>query len=148
GAGSAPRAANRLADSAPAPQQPGARYLIVWVLPDLGRPPARRGAPLAAATSALSAGFNPQLVSRLAQINAQIIPLNVPLLINEILAEPARFGFDPNENLVSTCVSGNRCRESTPNGRARGTTKPNRRFVNDGGHPTEAGQRVLADYAD
>ncbi|MCV5604326.1 hypothetical protein OFN09_30280, partial [Escherichia coli] len=87
-------------------QQAGARYIMVWLLPDIGKTPALSGSPLASATSALSAGFNQQLVSRLAQINAQIIPLNVPLLINEVLAEPARFGFDPNENLVSTCFSG------------------------------------------
>lgn len=146
-AGSAAQAANQLADSAQALQQAGARYIMVWLLPDIGRTPALSGSPLASATSALSAGFNQQLVSRLAQINAQIIPLNVPLLINEILAEPARFGFDPNENLVSTCFSGDSCRESTTNGRSSATPNPSRLFFNDSVHPTEAGQRLLADYA-
>ncbi|MBC3957844.1 esterase EstP [Pseudomonas triticifolii] len=146
-AGSAAQAANQLADSAQALQQAGARYIMVWLLPDIGKTPALSGSPLASATSALSAGFNQQLVSRLAQINAQIIPLNVPLLINEILAEPARFGFDPNENLVSTCFSGDSCRESTTNGRSSATPNPSRLFFNDSVHPTEAGQRLLADYA-
>ncbi|SHN02962.1 outer membrane lipase/esterase [Pseudomonas asturiensis] len=146
-AGSAAQAANQLADSAQALQQAGARYIMVWLLPDIGKTPALSGSPLASATSALSAGFNQQLVSRLAQINAQIIPLNVPLLINEILAEPARFGFDSNENLVSTCFSGDSCRESTTNGRSSATPNPSRLFFNDRVHPTEAGQRLLADYA-
>ncbi|KPW25427.1 Outer membrane autotransporter barrel [Pseudomonas cannabina pv. alisalensis] len=146
-ASSAGQAANQLADSAQALQQAGARYIMVWLLPDIGRTPALSGTPLASATSALSAAFNQQLVSRLAQINAQIIPLNVPLLISETLAEPARFGFDPNENLVSTCFSGNNCRESTTNGRSSATPNPSRLFFNDRVHPTEAGQRLLADYA-
>ncbi|EGH47176.1 Outer membrane autotransporter barrel, partial [Pseudomonas syringae pv. pisi str. 1704B] len=72
-AGSAAQAANQLADSAQALQQAGARYIMVWLLPDIGKTPALSGSPLASATSALSAGFNQQLVSRLAQINAQII---------------------------------------------------------------------------
>ncbi|WP_259643080.1 SGNH/GDSL hydrolase family protein, partial [Pseudomonas syringae] len=105
-ASSAGQAANRLADSALALQQAGARYIMVWLLPDIGQTPALSGTPLASATSALSAVFNQQLVSRLAQIDAQVIPLNVPLLISETLAAPARFGFDPNENLVATCFSG------------------------------------------
>ncbi|RMR18434.1 Autotransporting lipase [Pseudomonas amygdali pv. ulmi] len=146
-ASSAAQAANQLADSAQALQQAGARYIMVWLLPDIGKTPALSGSPLASATSALSAGFNQQLVSRLAQINAQIIPLNVPLLINEVLAEPARFGFDPNENLVSTCFSGNSCTESAANGRSSATPNPSRVFFNDRVHPTEAGQRLLADYA-
>ncbi|GKS05441.1 autotransporter domain-containing SGNH/GDSL hydrolase family protein [Pseudomonas syringae pv. theae] len=146
-ASSAGQAANRLADSALALQQAGARYIMVWLLPDIGQTPALSGTPLASATSALSAVFNQQLVSRLAQIDAQVIPLNVPLLISETLAAPARFGFDPNENLVATCFSGDSCRESAANGRSSATPDPSRVFFNDRVHPTEAGQRLLADYA-
>ncbi|MCD5995234.1 autotransporter domain-containing protein [Pseudomonas sp. CDFA 602] len=145
--GTAEAAANRLADSAQVLQQAGARYIMVWLLPDIGQTPALSGSPLQLFTSALSARFNEQLVNRLEQINAQIIPLNVPLLINEVLTQPARFGFDPNENLVRTCFSGDSCTQSTTHGISSATPDPSKVFFNDRVHPTEAGQRLLADYA-
>ncbi|MCF5708355.1 autotransporter domain-containing protein [Pseudomonas syringae] len=146
-AGNAEDAANRLADSAQVLQQAGARHIMVWLLPDIGKTPALSGTILESATSRLSARFNEQLVSRLSQIDAQIIPLNVPLLISETLAEPARFGFDPTENLVRTCFSGDSCNESATFGRSGTAPDPTKLFFNDRVHPTEAGQRLLADYA-
>ncbi|MEE4375404.1 esterase EstP [Pseudomonas alliivorans] len=140
-------AADRLADSAQVLQQAGARHIMVWLLPDIGQTPALSGTVLESLTSRLSARFNEQLVSRLSQINAQIIPLNVPLLISETLAQPARFGFDPNEDLVGTCFSGDNCDESATFGRSGTTPDPTKLFFNDRVHPTEAGQRLLADYA-
>ncbi|MEE4342507.1 esterase EstP [Pseudomonas alliivorans] len=145
--GDAEDAADRLADSAQVLQQAGARHIMVWLLPDIGQTPALSGTVLESLTSRLSARFNEQLVSRLSQINAQIIPLNVPLLISETLAQPARFGFDPNEDLVGTCFSGDNCDESATFGRSGTTPDPTKLFFNDRVHPTEAGQRLLADYA-
>ncbi|MEE4741129.1 esterase EstP [Pseudomonas alliivorans] len=145
--GDAEDAADRLADSAQVLQQAGARHIMVWLLPDTGQTPALSGTVLESLTSRLSARFNEQLVSRLSQINAQIIPLNVPLLISETLAQPARFGFDPNEDLVGTCFSGDNCDESATFGRSGTTPDPTKLFFNDRVHPTEAGQRLLADYA-
>ncbi|MEE4670776.1 esterase EstP [Pseudomonas alliivorans] len=145
--GDAEDAADRLADSAQVLQQAGARHIMVWLLPDIGQTPALSGTVLESLTSRLSARFNEQLVSRLSQINAQIIPLNVPLLISETLAQPARFGFAPNEDLVGTCFSGDNCDESATFGRSGTTPDPTKLFFNDRVHPTEAGQRLLADYA-
>lgn len=145
--GDAEDAADRLADSAQVLQQAGARHIMVWLLPDIGQTPALSGTVLESLTSRLSARFNEQLVSRLSQIDAQIIPLNVPLLISETLAQPARFGFDPNEDLVGTCFSGDSCDESATFGRSGTTPDPTKLFFNDRVHPTEAGQRLLADYA-
>ncbi|MEE4750239.1 esterase EstP [Pseudomonas alliivorans] len=145
--GDAEDAADRLADSAQVLQQAGARHIMVWLLPDIGQTPALSGTVLESLTSRLSTRFNEQLVSRLSQINAQIIPLNVPLLISETLAQPARFGFDPNEDLVGSCFSGDNCDESATFGRSGTTPDPTKLFFNDRVHPTEAGQRLLADYA-
>lgn len=72
--GQAVAAGGRLADSAQALQQAGARYIMVWMLPDLGLTPAINGTPQQAGTSALSTIFNQALVQRLSQIDAQIIP--------------------------------------------------------------------------
>ncbi|MEE5040320.1 esterase EstP [Pseudomonas alliivorans] len=145
--GDAEDAADRLADSAQVLQQAGARHIMVWLLPDIGQTPALSGTVLESLTSRLSTRFNEQLVSRLSQINAQIIPLNVPLLISETLAQPARFGFDPNEDLVGSCFSGDNCDESATFGRSGTTPDPTKLFFNDRVHPTEAGQRLLADYS-
>src|SRR3546814_5002568 len=83
---------------------------MVWLLPDLGLTPALNGTPLQDAVSQLSNQFNQQLVTRLQGIDAEIIPLNVPLLLQESFADPARFGLATGENLTATCF---RDRKST-----------------------------------
>ena len=74
----AAKAAQNLADSAFALQQAGARYIMVWLLPDLGLTPAIYDTPAQAGSSYLSAVFNTELAHQLSQIDAEIIPLNVP----------------------------------------------------------------------
>lgn len=145
--GDAEDAADQLADSVQVLQQAGARYIAVWMLPDIGQTPALSGTPLESITSRLSEEFNEQLIDRLEGINAQIIPLNIPLLISETLADPARFGFAANEDLVGTCFSGDNCDENATYGLNSATPDPTRLFFNDRVHPTAGGQRLLADYA-
>ena len=140
-------AADRLADSAQVLQQAGAKYIMVWLLPDIGQTPAVSGTILAPFTSILSGAFNTQLVSRLAQIDAEIIPLNVPRFVSETLDNPARFGLAADQNLVGTCFSGNSCEENSTYGINSATPDPSKLLFNDGVHPTEAGQRLIADYA-
>ncbi len=140
-------AADRLAASASALQQGGARYIMVWLLPDLGLTPAINGTPQQAGTSALSALFNQRLVSQLAQIDAEIIPLNIPLLIQETVSAPAQFGLATGQNLVGTCFSGNGCVENPLFGLNSATPDPTKLLFNDSVHPTIAGQRLIADYA-
>ncbi|MFJ4143511.1 esterase EstP [Pseudomonas sp. NPDC089734] len=140
-------AADNLADSVQALQQAGARYIMVWLLPDIGLTPLLSGTILQPVTSALSADFNEQLVSRLEQIDAQIIPLNVPLFISETLADPGRFGFAADQDLVGTCFNGAGCDENSTYGLDSATPDPNRLFFNDRVHPTVAAQRLFADYA-
>ncbi len=144
--GQASAAAGRLADSAEALQQAGARYVMVWMLPDLGLTPAVNGTPLQGTVSALAGVFNQTLVQRLSQIDAQIIPLNIPLLLKETFADPGRFGFATNQNLNQTCFSGTTCRN--PVYGVGGTNPdPTKLIYNDTVHPTEAGQVLIADYA-
>lgn len=145
--GDAEDAADRLADGAQALQQAGARYIMIWMLPDIGQTPALSGTPLESITSRLSEEFNEQLVSRLERIDAEVIPLNIPLLISETLNDPARYGFAADQDLVSTCFSGDNCDENETYGISSATPDPNRLFFNDRVHPTAGGQRLLADYA-
>lgn len=140
-------AADRLANSVQVLQTAGARYIMVWLLPDLGLTPAINGTPLQGPTSQLSAAFNRQLVTRLAGIDAEIIPLNIPLLLQETFADPARFGFATGQNLTATCFSGDGCPENATFGINSATPDPTQLIYNDGVHPTEAGQKLVSDYA-
>ncbi|MBJ2218541.1 esterase EstP [Pseudomonas sp. MF7453] len=140
-------AGGRLADSAQVLQQAGARYIMVWMLPDLGLTPAINGTPQQAASSALSNIFNQSLVQRLSQIDAQVIPLNIPLLLNEAFADPARFGLATGQNLTGTCFSGNSCTANPIYGIGGTNPDPTKLIYNDSVHPTIAGQQLIADYA-
>jgi len=139
-------AADRLVNSVQALQQAGARYVVVWLLPDLGLTPALNGGPLQAASTQLSGIFNQELVRQLAQVNASIIPLNVPLLLQETFANPGRFGLATGQNLTATCFSGDDCTENATYGIHSANPDPSKLIYNDSVHPTEAGQRLIADY--
>ncbi|MDR0280053.1 MAG: autotransporter domain-containing protein [Paucimonas sp.] len=139
--------ATQLAASAQALQQAGARYIMVWLLPDLGLTPALNGKPGESASSLLSAYFNQVLVSQLAQIDAEIIPLNIPLLFQEAVASPALFGLTADaKTLLQTCYSGNGCTQNPVYGANGSNPDPSKLLFNDSVHPTIAGQRMIADY--
>ncbi|MFJ4393753.1 esterase EstP [Pseudomonas sp. NPDC089396] len=137
----------RLAASAQALQQGGARYIMVWLLPDLGNTPNFNGTPLQGPLSQLSGVFNQSLISQLGQIDAEIIPLNIPVLIDEVLASPEQFGLASGQNLVGTCYSGNGCVQNPVYGINGLTPDPTKLLFNDSVHPTIAGQQLIADYA-
>ncbi|MFC5694162.1 esterase EstP [Pseudomonas sp. GCM10022186] len=143
----AQQAAGRLVDSVEALQQAGARYIMVWLLPDLGLTPATFGTPQQAFASQLSAAFNSTLTAQLSQVPANIIPLNIPLLVGETLANPSTYGLASDQNLVGTCFSGNGCIMNPTFGLNGTTPAPPRLLFNDSVHPTIAGQRLIADYA-
>ncbi|PWU25985.1 autotransporter domain-containing esterase [Pseudomonas sp. RW407] len=144
---SARAAAGRLVDSAQALSQAGARYIVVWLLPDLGLTPATNGTVLQSFGTQLSGIFNEELVSQLASSGANVIPLNIPLMLKEVLDDPAAFGLAADQNLVGTCFSGNSCPENLTYGRNGSNPDPTKLIFNDGVHPTIAGQRLIADYA-
>ncbi|WDG81821.1 autotransporter domain-containing protein [Pseudomonas chlororaphis] len=140
-------AAGRLVDSVQTLQQAGARYIMVWLLPDIGLTPAINGSPLQGFTSQLSAQFNTELVRQLQTVDAEVIPLNIPALLKESFANPAQFGLATDQNLTATCFSGNGCTENARYGIHSATPDPSKLIYNDSVHPTEAGQRLIADYA-
>lgn len=144
---SAQAAAGRLVDSAEALQQAGARYIMVWVLPDLGLTPNFFGSPLQGQVSALGAAFNTELVSQLATLDANVIPLNMPLYLSEVVNDPGRYGLVADRaTVIGTCFAG--CSNPNPIFGLNGSTPdPTKLLFNDGVHPTIAGQRLIADYA-
>jgi len=73
----------------------GARYIIVFGLPNIGATPGLRAAGAAASAGAtqLSAGFNLSLFAGLAQNNLRVIPVDAFTFLNEIAANPSAYGF-------------------------------------------------------
>ncbi|WJN59126.1 autotransporter domain-containing SGNH/GDSL hydrolase family protein [Pseudomonas sp. SO81] len=139
-------AAGRLVDSVQALQQAGARHIMVWLLPDVGKTPAISGTGLAATVSQLGVEFNNELVRQLSTVNAEIIPLNVPLMLSEVLANPGQYGLATDQNLIGTCFDD--CAVQNPVYGINGTNPdPTKLLFNDGVHPTIAGQTLIADYA-
>lgn len=142
----AQEAAVRLADSVRALQAAGARYIMVSLLPNVGRTPALSGTSLADTFGTLGTALNTELLAQLRGIDAEIIPLNVPLLFEEVIRDAARFGFDASQDLVGTCFDG--CASQNPTwGIGSATPDPNRLVFNDSVHPTTAVHRIFADYA-
>jgi outer membrane lipase/esterase len=93
----------------------------------------------------LSGVFNQSLLSQLGQIDAEIIPLNVPLL-SEALASPASSAWPPARtwSVPATAAKAawkTRCTASTA------PPDPTKLLFNDLVHPTIAGQQLIADYA-
>ncbi|MDH0896324.1 MULTISPECIES: autotransporter domain-containing SGNH/GDSL hydrolase family protein [unclassified Pseudomonas] len=139
-------AAGRLVDSLQTLQQSGARYIMVWLLPDVGKTPAISTTSLADTVSQLGLAYNDELVRLLPTVDAQVIPLNVPLMLSEVLANPGQYGLATDQNLIGTCFDG--CSTPNPVYGLNGTNPdPTKLLFNDGVHPTIAGQMLIADYA-
>lgn len=86
-------------------------------------------------------------MQRLAQVNAEVIALNIPKLFSEGLADPGAFGLDGNQDLTGTCFSvSSDCTENLKYGINSATPDPTKLLFNDGVHPTITGQRLIADY--
>lgn len=137
-------AAGRLVDSVEALQAAGARYIMVSLLPNVGNTPALGGGN--SFIGGLAGDLNTELVSQLRGIDANIIPLNLPLLVTEVLASPGAYGFDATQDLTGTCFNG--CANvNTTWGINSATPDPSKLMFNDGVHPTTAVQQIAADYA-
>jgi outer membrane lipase/esterase len=128
----------------------GARYILVFGLPDIGATPAfaNTGATGAAVTQ-LSAGYNTTLFTGLASAGIRVIPVDTFTLFGEVRANPGAFGitnttgiacgpFPPitNASNVSSqfCLPANYVQPNANNTFA---------FA-DSVHPTGASQRVVA----
>ncbi|MEO8161134.1 MAG: autotransporter domain-containing protein [Arenimonas sp.] len=74
-------------------QAAGAKHIVVLNLPDIGLTPAFVGTASQASVSGLIFVYNSTLDGGLATLADGIIPINAYGLINEVIADPASFGF-------------------------------------------------------
>ena len=121
----------------------GARYIMVFNLPDIGKTPGGVASGQGSTISALSSFYNSTLNAGLDSLHIDIIKLNIFGLFNEVIANPAAFGFSNATSVACTTSSSLLCTSSTlvAPGAAQSYV-----FA-DGVHPTTGGHAVIADYA-
>jgi outer membrane lipase/esterase len=91
----------------------GARYIIVWNLPDVGKTPFGVGSGQSAAITQLSSFFNSTLSAGLDALHIDVIRLNDFALLNEAIANPAAFGLTNVTTPACTTSSSLLCTSST-----------------------------------
>ena len=143
--------AGRILASIEALRSAGAKTFLVPLLVDVENPASPVGA-AQEAQYALSQAFNGTLLEGLNNIDAQVIPLNVPLLYREVLANPSLYGFDASQNLTRTCFDSvvntgpTGCGNATW-GAQSATPDPSKLIYTDLVHPTVAMHSILAGQA-
>jgi outer membrane lipase/esterase len=133
----------------------GARYILVFGLPNIGGTPqfAAAGAATQGAVTALSAGFNTTLFTGLASAGLRVIPVDTFSFFNEVAANPTLYGFTnittpacgafPGITTAAT-VSAQFCLVGTnvvPGGQ-------NTYLFADGVHPTTASHAIIAQFVE
>ncbi|MCQ4300422.1 autotransporter domain-containing protein [Pseudomonas songnenensis] len=142
-------AARDLAAGVGALQAAGARYIIVSDLPDVGTTPLGAFSGQTAAFNLLSDQFNAELASRLQAQGGNYVLVNNRLLLSEVRADLAAFGFAPNVAQTAVCFdssSSTPCLPDPTYGLGGIAPDPSRLMFNDGVHPTTAVHQISADY--
>lgn len=122
-------------------QAAGARNIVVFNLPDIGRAPAGVASGQGAQISAISGLYNTTLQGGLDALGGSTTRVNIFALFNEILANPAAYGFvNATTPACGTTISLLCTRASLVTPDAAST------FVfADGVHPTTAAHAVIAE---
>lgn len=129
-------------------QAAGVKNILVFNLPNIGVTPegAGEGATAAEQLTDLSVIYNGTLNTGLGQMGNGIIPVNTYALINEVIADPSRYGF--SNVTTPACGAGSSSVQCGPQGSglpytyAAGTDQSY--LFADGVHPTTAAHAMLA----
>jgi outer membrane lipase/esterase len=130
----------------------GARYVMVFSVPNIGATPSftSLGAAASGAATALSAGYNTTLFTGLASAGLRVIPVDTFALIAEIQANPASFGFSNATAIacgpfppITTSGSAQFCYSGNLVAPGAATSY----VFADGVHPSTASHRIFADFA-
>lgn len=130
-------------------QAAGARYILVFGMPDVGATPALAagGAAAAGAATQLSAGYNTTLFTGLQSAGIRAIPVDTFGLFTDVRTNASQFGFTNTTGVaclpfppITTTSSSQFC--TAQNIAAGGASF----LFADGVHPTPEGHRILGDY--
>lgn len=129
-------------------QAAGGRQLIVFNLPDMGRTPAAlaSGPSAATALSGLAQLYNLTLSNGIVAGGVQALQLDSFRLLNEIIANPAAYGFTVTNTATACLPAGSSSLSCTAANLATPGAAQTFMFA-DGVHPTTAAHRILGDYA-
>ena len=128
-------------------QAAGARYIVISDLPDVGSTPLGNSLPgFESFLNGLSDTFNEEMAAGLRAQGGNYVLLNNRLLLSEVHADLARFGFDPTINQNAVCFEGAGCQLDPTYGLGTANADPNRLLFNDAVHPTTAVHQISADY--
>jgi outer membrane lipase/esterase len=126
-------------------QGAGARYIVVYNLPNLGATPQFGASPTTAASvSQITVVYNSALNTGLAQLGDGIIAINTFGLIAEIVANPGLYGFT---NVTGVACTGSSVACGPAGSGLPATYQPGTNdtyLFADGVHPTGAAHRILA----
>ncbi len=124
----------------------GAKNIIVFNLPDLGKSPFALASGNSNQLSDLTKSHNTELAKNLEQFNSipdiNIISVDVYSLFNQVLGNPGKFGFT---NVNAPCLVGS-C-EDVNSGNFTICNNPNDFLFFDAVHPTTGAHRLIADAA-
>ena len=136
-------AAGQLAQQVGVLSAAGARYIMVFNLPDVGKTPFGVGSGAGPTITALSSFYNDTLNAGLNALKIDIIRLNDFALLNEVIASPATYGFTNASTPACTVPLSVLCTPAT-------LVAPNaaQTYVfADSVHPTTATGQIISDYA-
>ena len=134
-------------------QASGAKYVVVYNLPDIGKTPESiAGGPAAeAGGTQLALAFNGVInagITQLSNNGLNVIPVNTFALLNEVIANPSAYGFtnvtQPACGAGSSSVQCGPAGSGLPYTYAAGTNQTY--LFADGVHPTTAAHALLGQY--
>jgi outer membrane lipase/esterase len=126
-------------------QAAGAKTIVVFNLPDVGKTPAAlsQGAAASGQISQLAQLYNGILSGGLGQSGRGIVPIDTYALLNEVIASPGTYGFTNVTTPACTTASSLTCSPATLRDPAAASTY----LFADGIHPTTAAHAILGQYA-
>lgn len=138
-------AANQTASAINSLHNAGAKYIIAPNVPDVGLSPLARsgGATVQAAATQATSGYNTLLTSELVNSKANVIPLDMFHLMQEIAASPSEYGFSNVTGRACSVSEAVLCNQNT----LVETNANSTYFFADGLHPTGGGHALIGDYA-
>jgi phospholipase/lecithinase/hemolysin len=132
-----------ISDSVTLLAQAGAKNIVVFNLPDLGKIPYAFANGILSQLTTLSTSNNALLATTLGNLSlvpgVNIIPVDINSLFNQVLASPEEFGF---KNVTTPCVIGDG--NSIRAGNYTVCNNPNDYLFYDAVHPTTNAQRLVA----
>jgi len=120
----------------------GARTILVFSLPDIGRTPDAAASGVPQLFTNLSLGFNEALQAALLGQQLNVVYVDIRALLDTALTDPARFGFT-NTTSPACNVPSLLCQPAN-------LVSPNAAqtyIFADGVHPTTATHQIIADYS-